>query len=332
MAQKHPIIYFGTSTFGSSHVPALQDEKNVAQFLDILHDNGVSQIDTAARYPPDNHGASEKMLGRVKAPAKGFTINTKVLFPGNSSAGTLSKNAVQKSVANSLESLGVEKLGILYAHTTDEVTPLAEQAEALNEQYQKGLCAKIGVSNFPLQTLEALIEICEKEGYVKPSVYQGQYNLICRGPEKDLLPFLRKHNMTYNAYSPLGGGFLTGKLTQGTAQGTRLASAYGSHFARWYDKPEFHDAVKKLLDVTEPLGIKHSEAALRWLAYHSDLGENDGIILGATKVEQLKANLEDLKKGPLPQDVLDVIAAIGEAIDAIGGGDFEVRPSELPPR
>ncbi|KAI2624540.1 Aldo/keto reductase [Hypomontagnella submonticulosa] len=332
MAPKHPIIYFGTSTFGSSHVPPMQDEENVARFLDVLHDNGVSQIDTAARYPPDNHGASERMLGRVKAPAKGFTINTKVLFPGQSSAGTLSKEAVRKSVANSLDVLGVKKLGILYAHITDPTTPLAEQAAALNEQYQKGYCEKIGVSNFPVDILESFIEICEKEGYVKPSVFQGQYNLICRGPEKELLPFLRKHNMTFNAYSPLGGGFLTGNLTQGTAQGTRLGSAYGGHFARWYDKPEFHSAVKRLMEVGEPLGIKPTEAALRWLAYHSDLKENDGIILGATKIEQLKANLEDLKKGPLPQEVLDVITAIGEAIDAIGGGDFEVRPSELPPR
>ncbi|OTB16244.1 hypothetical protein K445DRAFT_317223 [Daldinia sp. EC12] len=332
MAQKHPVIYYGTSTFGSSHVPALQDEANVSKFLEALQEGGISQIDTAARYPPDNHGASERMLGRVKASSKGFTINTKVLFAGQSSAGTLSKEAVRKSVGNSLRILGVEKLGILYAHTADPVTPLEEQAAALNEQYQKGFCEKIGISNFPLDTLKSFVEICEKEGYVKPSVYQGQYNLICRGPEKDLIPFLREHNMTFNAYSPLGGGFLTGKLTLGTAEGTRLRSAYGAHFARWYDKPEFHDAVRKLLEAIEPLGIKPSEAALRWLAYHSVLGEDDGIILGATKVEQLRQNIEDIGKGPLPREIVQVIDKIGETIDALGGGDFEVRPTELPPR
>ncbi|KAI8960021.1 Aldo/keto reductase [Daldinia sp. FL1419] len=332
MAPKHPVIYFGTSTFGSSHVPALLDEENVSKFLDTLHDGGVSQIDTAARYPPDNHGASERMLGRVKASSKGFTINTKVLFAGQNSDGTLSAEAVRKSVENSLKTLGTEKIGILYAHTADHATPLEEQARAFNEQYQKGFCEKIGISNFPLDMPKSFVEICEKEGYVKPSVYQGQYNLICRGPEKDLFPFLRKHNMTFNAYSPLGGGFLTGKLTQGNAEGTRLRSAYGAHFARWYDKPEFHDAVRRLLEAIEPLGIKPSEAALRWIAYHSDLGEKDGIILGATKVEQLQQNLEDINKGPLPKEIVDVIAAIGETIDALGGGDFEVRPTELPPR
>ncbi|KAI1206204.1 Aldo/keto reductase [Annulohypoxylon truncatum] len=332
MAEKHPVIYFGTTTLGSSHVPALQDEKVVSQFFDVLNSSGISQIDTAARYPPDNHGASERMIGRVKAPARGFIINTKVLFAGQNSDGTLSKEAVRKSVANSLKVLGVEKLGILYAHAPDLATPLAEQAEALNEQYQKGFCEKIGISNFPLDMLKSFIEICEKEGYVKPSVYQGQYNLICREPEKELLPFLRKHNMTFNGYSPLGGGFLTGKLTLGTAEGTRLRSAYGAHFAAWYDRPEFHDAVKKLLEVIEPLGIKPSEAALRWAAYHSALGEKDGIILGATKIEQLKQNLEDIEKGPLPQAVVDEIIVIGKTIDAMGTGNFDVKPANLPPK
>ncbi|KAI2632260.1 Aldo/keto reductase [Hypoxylon sp. NC1633] len=332
MAQKRPVIFFGTSLFGSSHVPALQDETNVSQLLDVLKDGGVTEIDTAARYPPDDNGASERMLGRVKAHAKGFTINTKVLFPGNSSAGTLSREAVRKSVANSLAALGVEKLGILYAHAADEATPLAEQAEALNEQYQKGFCEKIGVSNFPLDMLESFVDICEKQGYVKPSVYQGQYNLICREPEKKLIPFLRKHNMMFKAYSPLGGGFLTGNLTRGTAEGTRLGSAYGAHFTAWYDKPEFHEAVRKLLEVIEPLGIKPSEAALRWIAYHSALGEKDGIILGATKAHQVRENLKDIEKGPLPQEVVEVITAIGEAIDAIGGGDFQLRPATLPPK
>ncbi|KAI6087424.1 Aldo/keto reductase [Hypoxylon rubiginosum] len=332
MAQKHPIIFFGTSTFGSSHVPALQDESVVSQFLDVLHDANISQIDTAARYPPDNHGASERMLGSVKAYSRGFTINTKVLFPGNSSAGTLSKEAVRKSVANSLEHLHADKLGILYAHTTDDATPLDEQAEALNEQYQKGVCEKIGISNFPLETLKSFIDICEEKGYAKPTVYQGQYNLVCRGPEKELLPFLREHGMAFNAYSPLGGGFLTGNLTRGTAANTRLTSAYGAHFARWYDRPEFHDAVRTLLAVIEPLAIKPSEAALRWIAYHSALGEADGVILGATKAEHLRQNLVDIEKGPLPREVVDVIADIGRTIDALGGGDFEVVPASLPPR
>lgn len=139
----YPTLYFGTSTFGSSHVPALQDAAHAAAFLDVVRESGIAQIDTAARYPPDNHGGSERMLGAAGAAAKGFTLNTKVLFAGQSSDGTLSRDAVRRSVANSLRSLGVDKLGILYAHVPDETTPLEEQAEALDEQVRKGYCEKV---------------------------------------------------------------------------------------------------------------------------------------------------------------------------------------------
>ncbi|RYC57391.1 hypothetical protein CHU98_g8812 [Xylaria longipes] len=310
MATKCPLIFYGTTTFGSSHVPKLQDPDFASQFLDSVHSTGISQIDTAARYPPDNHGGSERMLGTVRASDKGFTINTKVLFAGQSSDGTLSKEAVRKSVATSLKQLNIDKIGILYAHCPDEY----------------------GVSNFPVNMLERFLEICDEKGHLKPTVYQGQYNLICRGPEKELIPLLRKHNMKFNAYSPLGGGFLTGNLTTGNAAGTRLGSAYGAHFTRMYDHPEFHEAIRDLLKIIEPLDIKPIEAALRWVAYHSILGEKDGIILGATKPEQLLANMEDIRKGPLPQVVVDEIEEIGRKVDEMGGGDFEIKPSRLPPK
>jgi len=138
-----PKLYFGTTTFGSSHVPTLSDPEFASHFLDVVHDLGITELDTAARYPPDNHGGSERMLGAVKANDKGFTLNTKVLFPGNNSDGTLSEEAVRKSMASSLKNLGVDKVCILYAHVPDTVTPLEEQARAFDEQYRKGFCEKV---------------------------------------------------------------------------------------------------------------------------------------------------------------------------------------------
>ncbi len=146
---QHPVIYFGTGIVGSSNVPALQDAETLSALLDAVRDVGISQIDTAARYPADNQGGSERMLGLVGSPAKGFTINTKVLVSGNSSAGSLSRDAVRASVANSLASLGIAKVGILYAHAADEATPLEEQAAALDEQFRNGSCEKVRVVFFP---------------------------------------------------------------------------------------------------------------------------------------------------------------------------------------
>lgn len=143
---------------------------------------------------------------------------------------------------------------------------------------------------------------------------------------------MHANNIVFNAYSPLGGGFLSGKLTTGQAEGTRLdtTKSYGDHFRQWYDRPEFHDAIKRLLAHIEPLGIKATEAALRWLAYHSLLKEQDGIILGATKEYQIRQNAEDIAKGPLPQDVVDLIASIWDTIASISSGTFELDVSKLP--
>ncbi len=177
--------------------------------------------------------------------------------------------------------------------------------------------------------IERFVAICAERDYEMPSVYQGQYNLICREPETGLLPLLRKHNMAFDAYSPLGGGFLTGKLTTGQADGTRLASAYGQHFRAWYDKPQFHDAIRSLLAVVEPLDISPTGAALRWLAYHSALGEKDGIILGATTPQQIQQNMADINRGPLPDEVVDEIERLRETIEQ-ANGSFAVNLASLP--
>ncbi|OKL58386.1 hypothetical protein UA08_06296 [Talaromyces atroroseus] len=314
MAPAHPTLFFGTAIFGSAQAPSLTSPEAVSDLLNGVHTLGITQLDTAARYPPDNTGASERLLGAAQAGAvsSGFTINTKVLLAGSSSDGTLSKDAVRASVTNSLKTLGIEKVGILYAHAPDNVTPLEEQAEAFNEQYQKGYCEAIGISNFPLDMLERYLAICEEKDYIKPSVYQGEYNLISRDLEAALIPLLRKHNIKFVAYSPLGGGFLSGKLTAGNAEGTRLTSPLAQRFRQIYDHPEFHDKIRRLQEIIQPLGISPTGAALRWLAFHSLLREEDGIILGARRIEQVRENVKEIALGPLPASVAQLITALNE--------------------
>lgn len=158
--------------------------------------------------------------------------------------------------------------------------------------------------------LEKLLAICEEHNYTKPSVYQGEYNLVHRGPEDSLFPILRKHKIHFVAYSPLGGGFLTGKFTAGNAEGTRFGGPLGQRFRQIYDRPDFHATINELKRIIEPLGISPTSAALRWLAYHSELHEEDGIILGASKIEQLTQNVKNIEQGPLPESVVKAIRAI----------------------
>ena len=152
----------------------------------------------------------------------------------------------------------------------------------------------------------------EEKGYVKPSVYQGEYNLISRGVEAALIPLIRKHNIKFVAYSPLGGGFLSGKLTAGTAEGTRLETPLGQRLRQIYDQPTFHNKIRQLQQIIEPLGISHTGVALRWLAYHSLLGKEDAIILGGRRIVQVRENVKDIALGPLPEKIVQSIRALSE--------------------
>lgn len=142
------------------------------------------------------------------------------------------------------------------------------------------------------------------------------YNLIRRGPEEDVFPVLRKHGMHFVANSPLAAGVLTGNLTAGTTEGTRFAkgSAAGEGLRGVFDRPETHEAVRGLAAVLGPLGISNIEAALRWLYYHSLLGEGDGIILGASRTEQVVENVAAIRKGPLPREVVGSIERVWEVL------------------
>lgn len=113
--------------------------------------------------------------------------------------------------------------------------------------------------------------------------------------------------------SPLAGGFLTGKLSAGgDLTGTRFedGNMMGAVYRKLYDKQVMHSAIEKLQNVVQSHGITTVAASLRWLAFHSMLGKDDGIILGASKVAHIQGNAKDIKKGPLPEGVVKALEQI----------------------
>ncbi|KAL2049722.1 hypothetical protein ABVK25_010063 [Lepraria finkii] len=158
------------------------------------------------------------------------------------------------------------------------------------------------------------MQISEDKGYVKPTVYQGQYNLLCRRPEQDLIPTPRKYGMVYNAYSLLAGGFLTDKATAGLVAGTRFepGKKMGAAHTNWYDKPIMHDAVRNLQKAIEPLGLTLTEVSMRRLVHYSALGEGDGVIIGGSRFEHIGGNVKDVKRGPLPKELVEEIDEMWE--------------------
>lgn len=159
--------------------------------------------------------------------------------------------------------------------------------------------------------LAEFIEICERNGYVKPTVYQGVYNLLDRRHEGPVLDIIRTNGMQFVAHSPQASGFLRGSLTSGQVEGTRFAEGnIMSMDARRYDTERHHEAIRFLDNALKPYGIPKTEASLRWLAFHSKLGHEDAIIFGSSKIGQVKENVAAVGKGPLPDELVAVLNGI----------------------
>lgn len=144
----------------------------------------------------------------------------------------------------------------------------------------------------------------------------GMLNALTRGPEAELAVTLKRFGLDWVIYNPIGGGLLSGKIKSADVpQEGRFSDTAAS--GAMYRKRYFKDATFEALRVIEDAIAKHEgltmvETALRWCMHHSKLqtrakGGNDGIIIGASSVEQLESNLKDFEKGPLPEDVVDAL-------------------------
>lgn len=298
-----PRIILGAGTFGlensdtTSSLVRVRGASNVAPFLEIFHAHGLIEVDTARVYLD-----SENVLSEL--PTAHFKISTKV-FP--SFEGAFDAVELPKQFRTSLEALKANKVDILYLHRPDFATPLEVTAKAVNDLYKEGLFERFGLSNYPAWQVVLMYEICKQNGYVLPSVYQGLYNPIARAVQPELLPCLKHYNIGFNAYSPTGGGLLTGKYKFADAIEGRYdpSTTYGKFFRERYWNSLNFDAIQILDKAAQANNITLLDATLRWMRHHSGLGAKDGIVLGASNVKHLKDNLAALEGAPLPQAMID---------------------------
>jgi aflatoxin B1 aldehyde reductase len=174
---------------------------------------------------------------------------------------------------------------------------------------------QLGLCNYPADMLSEFIDICEKEGYVKPTVYEGIYSIVDRRHEGKVFDTVRKHGLQFVVHSPNASGFLRGSLTSGQVEGTRFAKGnIMSMDARRYDVETYHEAIRSLDKLLEPHGILKPEASLRWLAYHSQLTPDDAIIFGSSKLDQIRQNVASVGKGPLPEEVVAALDGVWDTL------------------
>ncbi|KAI1131671.1 Aldo/keto reductase [Nemania abortiva] len=284
---------------------------------------GILQIDSGAHHPYSRPGLAEIILGETEYQELGFVVDSKALFT-NGGDGCLTAEAVKGSIDTTMASLKTQRLNIYYALAPDRVTPLEEQVVAFDAQYRLGKFAKLGLCNLQPEMLEKWNKAAEDKGCVKPSVFQGQYNLLCRRYEEAMFPLLRSRGMSFYAFGGIAGGILTGKLTFSHSaedlKGTRFevsdTNVIGAFLRNCYDKPCFHDAVRRIEALCEAYDVPIADASLRWLMHHSllDGDKGDGVIIGPRNMQQLKQNIKACQDGPLPPELAEGLAGVFDSV------------------
>jgi aflatoxin B1 aldehyde reductase len=313
------------------------DPSTLLKVYDALEEAGVRKIDTAHIY-----GASEEILGQTGG-SKRFEIDTKA--PGGLIPGSMTAQGVQGFAHTSKKLLDVEQVDVYYIHAPD-VVPIEEMLAGVNEIYKEGWFKRFGLSNFLAEDVQKIYDICKREGYPLPTVYQGDYSAIARKQEEELLPLLHKldivslhkplinqlgfnhtakrpsntdlNNKSFYAYSPLAGGFLTKSVADITSRKGRFApgATYGEAYNKRFNKPCFLEALEKWAAVAEREDTTKADLAYRWVKYNSPLKQEygDGIIIGATSLEQLEQTLAGIGKGPVSEEAAREIEEIWEGV------------------
>lgn len=306
---KQPIsrLVLGTMTFGDT-----VDESTAGLMVEEALDAGITTIDTANAYVG---GTTEEMLARLLKERRGdIILASKAGMPHADAGGNppLSPAGLRSSVEGSLRRLGVDSIDLFYLHQPDRATPLHDTLTTVAELSAEGKIGALGVSNFAAWQIADVIHVAREVGAPQPVVAQQLYNLVARRLEEEYLEFAATHNVHTMVYNPLGGGLLTGKHsfdakpTEGRYGDSKLAAMYTQ---RYWDRQLF-DAVEELSRIARDAGIELAELSLRWLAYRDGVGS---MLLGGSKVEQLRSNIAAVANGPLPADVV-------EACDAVGAG------------
>ncbi|SEQ20216.1 aflatoxin B1 aldehyde reductase [Lachnospiraceae bacterium NE2001] len=300
---KKPVnLILGTMTFGESvFMP------DVGEFINAFLDAGYDELDTAYVY---NEGNCEKFLGEVLPGLnRPFKIATKV---NPRISGKLDAEAAYKQVNESLERMRLESVDTVFLHFPDPATPVEGVLGAMTDLHDQGKYKELGLSNFPAWMVADVWHICDRHGWVKPTVFEGVYNPLTRRAEAELNDCLNNFGMRFYAYNPMCGGLLTGRYGKFEDTPTDGRFTHRPNYQGRYWKKSFFDGVEVIKAAAEKHGISSIEATYRWLAYHSMLNaeRGDAILIGASKLNHLLSNMETVKAGSLPEDI---VAAFDEA-------------------
>jgi aryl-alcohol dehydrogenase-like predicted oxidoreductase len=299
----------GTMTFGAE-----ADEAASHAMLDRYLEAGGNFVDTADVYA---EGASEEIIGRWLAKSgrrDEIVLATKARFPmgeGHNDVG-LSRLHLQRACEASLERLGVDTIDLYQAHCWDPATPIDETLAAFDELVVAGKVRYVGVSNFTGWQLQRALLLGCRPGHARVVTLQPQYSLLAREIEWELVPLCLAEGVGMLPWSPLGGGWLTGKYSRDErpSGATRLGEDPGRGQEAWdrRNTERTWAVVDAVREIAEVHGASMAQVALAWVTRRPGVTST---ILGTRTVEQLDDNLGAARLELEPEQV----ARLDEASD-----------------
>ncbi|MGH8968408.1 MAG: aldo/keto reductase [Actinomycetes bacterium] len=285
-------LALGTMTFGAE-----TDEAGSHAQLDAFVAAGGDLVDTADVYTA---GAAEEIVGRWLA-ARPADVRDAVVIAtkGRFAMGTgpndvgLSRRHLQRALDDSLRRLGVDCIDLYQVHAWDPLTPLEETLRALNDMVRAGKVRYVGLSNFTGWQVQKAAAVAHAHGLEPPVTLQPQYNLLVREVEWEVVPSCLDAGLGLLPWSPLGGGWLTGKYRRDARPdgATRLGEDPDrgvEAYDRRSTRQRTWDVVEAVQEVAEQRGASMAQVALAWCV---DRPAVTSVILGARTLEQLEDNL-----------------------------------------
>jgi aryl-alcohol dehydrogenase-like predicted oxidoreductase len=290
-------IVLGCGNFGGvGSAPELfgrgESQEEAFAIMDSAWETGIRWFDTADAY---GGGRSESAVGRwIEATGNRPRLTTKTYNPMDAGHDHgLARERILRQIDTSLERLGVAPVDCYLAHEFDPDVPLEETLSAFQELVDRGLVRAYGVSNFSAAQVEEAATVGD------PAFVQNELSLIAREDELELLPFCAERGIDYQAFSPLGGGWLTGKYRSGEQfpAGSRMTQRPGP-YEHLVNERTFA-ALEELQAEAARRDLDMATLAAAWVLAHREVSS---IVVGPRRPEHLRPGLDALEVALTPAE------------------------------
>jgi voltage-dependent potassium channel beta subunit len=303
-------------SFGSWLTFGKQIQNDLSEELMVTaYEHGINFFDNAEIYA---RGQSEIVMGnilkKVNWDRSSFLVSSKVFFglgDAKPNQRGLSRKHIVEGCHGAMKRLQVDYLDLLFCHRPDKQTPIEETVVSMDNLIRQGKVLYWGTSEWSASEIMEAHLVAKQNHLIAPVMEQSQYNMFTRQKlEMDYLHLFKYHGMGTTIWSPLGSGILSGKYLDGFPKDTRLRIQGLDWLKDKVLRDDYLTKIREVKKLADELGVSMAKFALAWCLKNPNVST---VILGASKVEQLKENLESLNVVPL------LTTDIMEKVDQVWG-------------